>query len=368
MEVRFLDLAQQYAGYRGRVLQAITEVCDKQTFALGPAVAAFEKRAAAYCGVRHAVGVSSGTDALLVSLMALGVGPGDEVITTPFTFFATAGAISRLGARPVFVDVRPDTYNIDPDLIEPAVTDRTKAIIPVHLYGQAAAMEAIVEVASRHELKVIEDAAQAIGAERNGRRCGGLGDLAAFSFYPTKNLGGFGDGGMVTTDNDELAARVRILRDHGQDPRYYYHVIGGNFRLDGIQGAVLDVKLDYVDGWNARRRALARLYDRLLADSPVQTPLIEAENISCYHQYTIVAPRRDALKDYLADKGIGSAIFYPKPLHLQTCFKDLGYSPGDLPVAERLAEEVLSLPIYPELTDQQIHYVAGAIRAFYWAE
>ncbi len=264
-----------------------------------------------------------------------------------------------------FADIDEKTFNLDPAKVAEKITSRTKAIIPVHLFGQAAAMEPILEIASRHGLSVLEDAAQAIGAERDGRRCGGLGNLAAFSFYPTKNLGGFGDGGMVTTDSDELAARVKIFRDHGQDPRYFYHIIGGNFRLDGIQGAALNVKLDYVDTWNGRRRALAGIYDRLLADSPVQTPFIEPRNLCCYHQYTIVAPRRDELKDYLAEKGVGSAIFYPKPLHVQACFEELGYKDGDLPVSERLAQEVLSLPVYPELTDEQVHYAAGAIRAFY---
>ena len=365
MRVPILDLKAQYAAIKQQVTRAIGEVCENQAFALGPAVAEFEQNVAAYCGSKHAVGVSSGTDALLVSLMALGIKPGDEVITTPFSFFATAGCIVRVGARPVFADVDPDSFNIAPSGIEEKINDRTSAIIPVHLFGQIAEMEAITEIAKRHDLSVIEDAAQAIGASRNGSKAGNFGDYGCFSFYPTKNLGGFGDGGLVTTNNDVLADDIRTLRDHGQKPRYFYKVIGGNFRLDGIQGAVLNVKLKYLDEWNEKRRQNAALYGGLFAGSPVRTPAIDPDNVSIYHQYTVTVPERDKLQKYLADNEIGSAVFYPKPLHLQDCFRELGYKQGDMPVAERLCNEVLSLPVYPELTPEQIEYVAGTVLKFY---
>jgi dTDP-4-amino-4,6-dideoxygalactose transaminase len=365
MRVPVLDLKAQYAAIRDEVMQAIGEVCESQIFALGPAVAEFEKNIAAYCKSKHAIGVSSGTDALLVSLMALGVKSGDEVITTPFSFFATAGCVVRVGARPVFVDVEPDSYNIDTDAIEEKITEKTRAIIPVHLFGQLARMEAIMEIAERHNLAVIEDAAQAIGASRNGILAGNFGDCGCFSFYPTKNLGGFGDGGLVTTNSDSLAEDIRTLRDHGQKPRYFYKIIGGNFRLDGIQGAVLNVKLKYLDDWNEKRRQNAALYDDLFAGSPVGTPVIDPGNVSIYHQYTVTVPEREELQKYLAENDIGSAVFYPKPLHLQDCFKQLGYKQGDMPVAERLCNEVLSLPVYPELSRREIEYVAGTILKFY---
>ncbi len=365
MQIPILDLKAQYATIRDEVTRAISEVCESQAFALGPAVAQFEQNIAAYCGSTHAIGVSSGTDALLVCLMALDVKPGDEVITTPFTFFATAGCIVRVGARPVFVDVDPQSYNIDPAGIEEKITERTRAIIPVHLFGQLARMEAIMDIARRHNLAVIEDAAQAIGASRDGVKAGNFGDCGCFSFYPTKNLGGFGDGGLVTTNSDVLAGDIRILRDHGQSPRYFYRVIGGNFRLDGVQGAVLNVKLKYLESWNARRRQHAALYDRLFAGSLVRTPEIDAGNLSIYHQYTVTVPDRDALQKYLAENGVGSSVFYPKPLHLQDCFRELGYREGDMPMAEKLCGEVLSLPIYPELQRDQVEYVAQMVLKFY---
>jgi len=360
-----LDLNAQYQTIRQEVSAAIADVCDKQAFALGPAVAAFEKNIAEYCGCKHAIGVSSGTDALLVSLMALGIGAGDEVITTAFTFFATAGSVARLGAKPVFADVDPQTFNIDPAQIERKLTAKTRAIIPVHVFGQMAPMKAITEIAAAHDLAVVEDAAQAIGAAQAGVKAGCLGDYGCFSFYPSKNLSAFGDAGLVTTNSDQNAERVRILRHHGQNPTYFYKVVGGNFRLDGIQAAVLDVKLRYIEQWNEKRRQIAARYDQLLAEAPVRTPKIAPENTSIYHQYTIVAPRRDALRDHLAANGIGSAVFYPRPLHLQECFAELGYAPGDFPVAERLCGEVLSLPIYPELTAAQVEYVAEMICRFY---
>jgi dTDP-4-amino-4,6-dideoxygalactose transaminase len=365
MRVPILDLKVQYAAIKDEITQAINKVCESQAFALGPAVAEFEKNVAAYCNSNHAIGVSSGTDALLVSLMALGLKPGDEVITTPFSFFATAGCIVRIGARPVFVDVDPESYNIDPAGIEEKISEKTRAIIPVHLFGQLANMETIADIAERHNLAVIEDAAQAIGASRNGTLAGNFGDCGCFSFYPTKNLGGFGDGGLVTTNSDTLADEIRTLRDHGQKPRYFYKVVGGNFRLDGIQGAVLNVKLKYLDGWNEKRRQNAALYDSLFAGSPVGTPEIDSGNVSIYHQYTITVSERDELQKYLAENGIGSAVFYPKPLHLQDCFAELGYKQGDMPVAEKLCKEVLSLPVYPELLREEIEYVAGTVLKFY---
>ena len=365
MQIPILDLKAQYASIKDEVIQAISEVCDNQAFALGPAVAEFEENVAKYCNSKYALGVSSGTDALLVSLMALDIKPSDEVITSPFTFFATAGSIIRLGAKPVFVDVDRNSFNIDPSAIEQKITDKTRAIIPVHLFGQIAQMKAITEIANRHNLVVIEDAAQAIGASQNGIKAGNFGDCGCFSFYPTKNLGGFGDGGLVTTNREDLATKIKTLRDHGQNPRYFYKVIGGNFRLDGIQGAVLNVKLRYLDGWNEKRRQNAALYDSLFSDSPVKTPEINANNVSIYHQYTITVQDRDKLQQFLAENNIGSAIFYPKPLHLQDCFSNLGYKPGDLPIAEQLCKEVLSLPIYSELDTDQIEYVAKTILKFY---
>jgi dTDP-4-amino-4,6-dideoxygalactose transaminase len=365
MQVPLLDLKAQYATIKDEINQAINEVCESQYFALGPAVAEFEKRIAEYCSCRHAIGVSSGTDALLVSLMALGIKAGDEVITTPFTFFSTAGSVVRLGAKPVFVDVDPDSYNIDPSAVEERITEKTRAIIPVHLFGQAAQMKPIEEIAKRHNIAVIEDAAQAIGASQDGVMCGNFGDCGCFSFYPTKNLGGFGDGGLVTTNEDDLAEQIKVLRDHGQYPRYFYKIIGGNFRLDGLQGAVLNVKLKYLERWNIKRRDNAALYDSLFADSPVKVPKIDANNVSIYHQYTVVVPERDGLQKFLSENNVGSAIFYPKPLHLQDCFSELGYKKGDLPVAERLCDEVLSLPIYSELVPEQIEYVAKTVLKFY---
>jgi dTDP-4-amino-4,6-dideoxygalactose transaminase len=365
VQVPFLDLKAEYATYKSEALRAISEVCESQLFALGPAVAEFEGKIAAYCGSKFAIGVSSGTDALIASLMAMGMGPGSEVITTPFTFFATAGCIARVGARPVFVDVEADSYNIDARRIEEKITEKTRAIIPVHLFGQMAQMKPIMEIAGRYELAVIEDAAQAIGASQDGTECGNFGDCGCFSFYPTKNLGGFGDGGLVTTNSKTLAEKIKILRDHGQSPRYFYKVIGGNFRLDSIQAAVLNVKLKYLDEWNEKRRRIAALYDEIFADSPVARPKAASNNFSTYNQYTVTVPRRDELQKFLGENQIGSAVFYPKPLHLQECFSDLGYRQGDMPVAERLCGEVLSLPIYPELTEGQIEYVGKMVLKFY---
>jgi len=365
MQVPFLDLRTQYATYKSEVIRAVTDVCESQLFCLGPAVAEFEEKIASCCGSKFAIGVSSGSDALLVGLMALEIKPGDEVITTPFTFFATAGAIARLGAKPVFVDVNPDSYNIDPAGIKEKITEKTRAIMPVHLFGQVAQMKPIMEIAERHNLTVIEDAAQAIGATQDNIKCGNFGHLGCFSFYPTKNLGGFGDGGLLTTNDEKLAERVRLLRTHGENPRYFYRMLGGNFRLDSIQAAVLGVKLKYLDRWNEKRRQNAAFYDVLFAGSPVKTPKIDSNNVSIYHQYTVTVPQRDRLQKFLAENEIGSAVFYPMPLHLQDCFRQLGYRDGDLPVAERLCSQVISLPIYPELKTSQIEYVAETVLKFY---
>ncbi len=360
-----MDLKAQYATIKDEVMQAITGVCESQSFCLGPAVAEFEEKIAAYCNSKYAIGVSSGSDALLISLMALGIKPRDEVITTPFTFFATAGSVARLGAKPVFVDVNPDSCNIDSDCIKEKITEKTRAIIPVHLFGQVAQMKPIMEIAKRHNLAVIEDAAQAIGATQGGVKCGNFGCLGCFSFYPSKNLGGFGDGGLVTTNNKNLAERIKLLRTHGENPRYFHQAIGGNFRLDSLQAAVLSVKLKYLDNWNQKRKQNAELYDKLFADSPVKTPKIDSNNVSNYHQYTITVPERDRLQKFLAENEISSAVFYPKPLHLQDCFREAGYKEGSLPVAERLCGEVLSLPVFPELTAEQIEYVANTVLKFY---
>jgi len=366
MQVPLLDLKAQYASIREEIIPAIQAVLESQVFSIGPAVKELEKTIAEYCGCKRAVGVSSGTDALLVSLMALGVGPGDEVITTPFTFFATAGGIWRVGARPVFVDIDPQTFNIDPAGIEAAVTGKTKAIIPVHLFGQMAEMEAIVPIAERHGLAVIEDAAQAFGASRDGQMAGSIGTVGCLSFYPTKTLGAFGDGGMVLTGDLELADRLEKIRNHGQGSSYVHEFVGGNFRLDNLQAAVLGVKMRHLPDWIRRRQAIGRRYGELLADcTEVVTPTIQPKNVSSFNYYVIRAQRRDELRAFLADKGIGTGIYYPLCLHEQNCFASLGYQRGQFPHAEQAAGEVLALPIYPEMTDEQIAAAAGAIKAFY---
>ncbi len=365
MQVPFFDLKAQYAEYKAEALQVIGEVCESQMFCLGPHVAKFEEKIRDYCGCKYAIGVSSGTDALLLSLMTLEIGDGDEVITTPFTFFATAASVARVGAKPVFADVDEDSYNIDPARIEEKVTEKTRAIIPVHLFGQTAQMRPVMEITGRHGLAVIEDGAQALGATQNGIKCGNFGDLACFSFYPTKNLGAFGDAGLVTTNDEELAEKVRLLRVHGEHPRYIHRMIGGNFRMDNIQGAVLSVKLKHLDGWNEKRRGNAVIYDGIFAGSPVKAPVTEPNNFSIYNLYTIRVPERDGLRECLTENGVGCGVFYPKPLHLQECFTELGYKAGDFPVAERLCSEVLSLPIYPELRPEQIEHVAKTVLRFY---
>lgn len=376
MKIPLLDLKAQYAAIKDEVKKALEEVLESQVFILGPHVDELERNIAVYSQVKHAVGVSSGTDALLVCLMALGIQPGDEVITTPFTFFSTAGVISRLCARPVFVDVDPVTFNIDPAKIERAITKKTKAIIPIHLFGQCADMDPILEIAEKRRLSVIEDAAQSLGAEYKGRRAGSIGHLGIFSFFPSKNLGGFGDGGMVVTKDDALAEKVKILRVHGSKPKYYHKTVGGNFRLDALQAAVLNVKLKYLDAWSGKRRENAEYYDLKFRESGltgrgiVKTPAPVYKgggdrNYHIYNQYTIWVKDRDKLQAHLKANAIGTEIYYPLPLHLQECFKDLGYKKGDLPVSEEAGGSVLSIPVYPELTQAQKDYVIQKIAEFY---
>jgi dTDP-4-amino-4,6-dideoxygalactose transaminase len=361
MKVPLLDLKVQYAAIKDEVLRAIGEVLDSQVCILGPRVAELERQVATLSDCKFGVGISSGTDALLAALMALEIGAGDEVITTSFTFFATAGCVSRTGARPVFVDVDPRTYNIDPELIERAITPRTKAIIPVHLYGQMCDMDAIMEIAQRHRLFVIEDAAQSISSTYKGRKAGSIGNVGCFSFFPSKNLGGAGDGGMLVTNDADLNDRLLVMRSHGSKPKYYHKVIGGNFRLDPLQAAVLIVKLPHLSGWSEARRRNAAIYDKEFAGSPIGTPWISPDSVSIFNQYVIRVPNRDELKAHLDAQQIGCEIYYPVPLHLQECFKNLGYKEGDLPVSERAAREVLALPIYPELSGEQIRFVSSTI-------
>ena len=377
MNIPLLDLSLQHNPIEGELSQAITRVIKKSAFILGAEVQNFEKKIADYCGTQFAIGVSSGTDALLISLMGLDIQPGDEVITTPFSFFATAGCVSRLGARPVLVDIDPVTYNIDPEKIEAAVSSKTKAILPVHLYGQCADSDRIVEIARRHNLKVVEDAAQSLGAQyKDGRKTGNLGDVGCFSFFPTKNLGGFGDGGMVVTNNAELEDKIRILRVHGSRPKYYHKLIGGNFRLDSLQAAVLDVKLDHLESWNAARRTNAGRYNQLFQDNclietgRVQVPqAVYAEskvlNHHIYNQYVIRVQNRDALRAHLKEQGVGTEVYYPVPFHLQACFDYLGYKEGDFPESETACHETLALPVYPGMTQEQQEYVVQKIKDFF---
>jgi dTDP-4-amino-4,6-dideoxygalactose transaminase len=362
MNVKLLDLQAQYVGIRNEIRRAIDEVCDQQALTLGPAVEKFEKQLAEYCQTKHAIGVSSGTDALLCCMMALGIKPGDEVICPSFTFFATAGCVARVGATPVFVDIDPATFNLDPQQVRAKITRRTRGIIPVHLFGQMADMEAINAIAAEHGIPVIEDAAQAIGAKRNGKVACSMGLAGCLSFYPTKNLGAFGDAGAICTNDDKFAETCRLLRVHGSGHAYHHKLVGGMFRMAGIQGAVLGVKLKYLDGWHESRRRNAALYDKLLAGSKVITPHIDDGNWSIYNQYVVRVPDRDRVKQQLADKGIGSAIYYPIPLHEQECFRQLGYKRGDLPETERACAEVLALPIYPELTEDELRYVVAELR------
>jgi dTDP-4-amino-4,6-dideoxygalactose transaminase len=376
--VPLLDLKAQYASIRDEVQAALDRVIGTQYFILGPEVEALENEVAAYSQCQFGIGVSSGTDALLACLMAIGIRPGDEVVTTPYTFFATAGCVARLGAKPVFVDIDPLTYNMNPAGLEAAITGRTRAIIPVHLFGQMADMDPIMAIAGRHKVYVIEDAAQAIGSEYKGRRAGSIGHLGCFSFFPSKNLGAFGDGGMVTTNDPALADQVRLLRGHGARPKYYHKVVGGNFRLDALQAAVLRVKLKYLDGWSAARQRNAATYRHLFAAAGlvredasdmdrhpgVVLPHDAGYGRHIYNQFVIRAARRDELVAYFKKCHIGCEIYYPVSLHLQECFADLGCRAGDFPCSEAAAAQTLALPIYPELTEEMLGTVVGAASDF----
>jgi dTDP-4-amino-4,6-dideoxygalactose transaminase len=385
MTVPLLDLKPQYRALKAELDAAMLEVAATQMFILGPEVRALEAEIAAYCGARHGIGLSSGTDALLVALMAYGTGPGDEVVTSPYSFFATGGTVARLGARPLFLDIDPETYNLDPEqvaaflargcerrdggLFNRATGGRIRALMPVHLYGQAADMDALVPLAREHGLPVIEDAAQAIGTEWMGRRVAGIGEIGCLSFFPTKNLGAFGDAGMCVTSDDELAHRLRILRVHGGEPKYHHAVIGGNFRIDELQAAVLRVKFRHLEEWHAGRQRNAAYYDRAFAaagiTARVVTPTARPGCRHIYNQYVIRVPDRDRLRAYLGQQGVGTEIYYPVPLHMQQCFAYLGHKPGDCPQSALAAAETLALPIYPELEERQLQYVVDTIAGFY---
>ncbi len=388
MQVPLLDLKPQYAPLAAELQAVIARVCASQHFILGPAVRELEASVARYCQCRHGIGVSSGTDALLLALMALGIGPGDAVITSPFTFFATACTIARTGARPLFCDIEPLTFNISPaalaqlldaecerrgaEIIHRSSGTRVRALMPVHLYGQLADMPAIMEIAQRHRLQVIEDAAQAIGAaDERQRRAGSFGDVGCLSFFPTKNLGAFGDAGMCVANDAALAERMEILRVHGGKPKYYHALIGGNFRIDELQAAVLNVKLPHLDDWTAARQRNAAFYDRAFAAAglagAIRPPHARPGVRHIYNQYVVRARARDALRQYLTAAGVGTEIYYPVPLHLQQCFAYLGHAAGDFPLSEQAAAETLALPIFPELTETQLQYVVDSITAYYCA-
>src|SRR5215213_6422792 len=369
MNVPLLDLQAQYVSLRDELREALERVMISQRFVLGDEVRELENTIAAYCETKHAIGCASGSDALLLTLMALDVKTGDEVITTPFSFFATAACVARLGARPVFVDIDPQTYNIDPSMVADAITPRTKAIMPVHIYGQCALMDPLLELSERRGIPIVEDAAQAIGASDKGRRAGSIGLMGCFSFYPTKNLGGAGDGGMVTTNDTRIAERLRRLRAHGGSTEYQHEEVGINSRLDELQAAVLRVKFPSLDRWSEERARRAERYTELLNKAnlsfPLMTPYVRRAGRHIFHQYVIrVSGNRDNLSEHLKAHGIGSKVYYPVPLHLQECFSNLGYKEGDFPQSESAARETLALPVYPELTDEQQVYVVESIRSF----
>ncbi len=369
MNVPLLDLKAQYISIKDEVTEAIERVFEHQRFIIGPEVKELEEKIADYCKAKYAVSVSSGTDALLAALMAAGIKPGDEVITTTYSFFATAGCIHRVGAIPVFVDIDEKTYNIDIEQIEKKITGKTKAIIPVHLFGQMCNMEPVMKIARNHGLKVIEDSAQSIGAiyqkDKISYKAGSMGDFGCFSFFPSKNLGACGDGGMIVTQDKELADMLEILRNHGAKPKYYHKIVGGNFRLDTLQAAILLVKLKYLDSWSSGRRRNAKYYNERFSGTAILTPYVEDYNYSIYNQYVIRVRNRDKLLKHLQTNGIGCEIYYPVPLHLQECFSYLGYKKGDLPVSEKIAEETIALPVYTELTKEQKDYVVDKILEFY---
>jgi len=364
MQVPLLDLKTQYASIKDEVLAAVSDVLESQQCIGGPKVTELEENIAAISDCKFAVGASSGTDAILNCLMSLDVGVGDEVITTPFTFFATVGCIARIGAKPVFVDIDPKTYNLNPNIVEQAITRKTKAIVPVHLFGQMADMDPIVEIADKYNLSVIEDAAQSITSTYKGRKAGSIGAAGCFSFFPSKNLGGAGDGGMIVTNNEQLYSRLKTMRNHGSNPKYYHQFVGGNFRLDAIQAAVLLVKLSYLDDWSETRRRNAAFYNEKFTDTVVETPYIHPDCVSIYNQYVIRIPKRDEVLAHLRKENIGCEIYYPCPMHLQECFRNLGYKQGDFPETEKASKEVLAIPIYPELTDDMQDGVAEKIISF----
>lgn len=369
MNVPLLDLKSQYASIKQEIQMVLEEVCAEQSFILGAHVLKLEQTLASYIGTDHAIGVASGSDALLLSLMEVGIEPGDRVVTVPFTFFASAGVISRLHARPVFVDVTLDTFNLDPTRLPAILTPDVKAILPVHLFGQCADMEPILQIADEKRIPVIEDACQAIGAARNGVQAGAFGRTGCFSFFPSKNLGGFGDGGLIATRDPLAAERLRLLRVHGSRSEYHHHFIGMNSRLDALQAAILQVKFQHLAEWTAKRQAHAASYQKLFhacgLDERLTVPIVSSGNTHVYNQFTIRTPQRDELSAYLTQHGIGNRIYYPVPLHLQECYQDLGYHKGDFPVSEQLSQEVLSLPIYPELTPDQLQYVVDTIKTFF---
>ena len=363
--VPYLDLRAQLKPLRAELDAAIARTLDNCSFCLGPDVAQFEKDFAAFCGAQHALGFNSGTSALHVAMLLLGVGPGDEVITTPYTFIATSWAISYCGAKPVYVDIDDATFNINPKLIEKAITPRTKVVMPVHLYGQPFDVDAVLEICRTHKLPLVEDSAQSHGAKYKGKTIGTFGEMSGFSFYPGKNLGACGEGGALVTNNSEFARRAKSLREHGSSVRYYHDEVGFNYRMEGIQGAVLGVKLPHLKKWTRERQRVARRYAELLKETPLQLPQEASFAESVWHLYVVRHPRRDELKAHLDANGVGCALHYPLPLHLQKCYASLGHKPGDFPVAEKAARECLSLPIYPELTDAQIQRVAEVVRGFF---
>lgn len=367
--IPLLDLHAQFRSIESEIRAAMDRVLESQHFILGPEVNALEKEIAAYARCQYAIGVTSGSDALLVALMVLGVGPGDEVVTSPHTFFATVGAISRLGAKPVFADIELDSYNLDPKKIERVLTPKTRALIPVDLFGQAADMGPMMKLCTDRKIPIIEDAAQAIGTEYQGKRIGSLGAIGCFSFFPSKNLGGFGDGGMVTSNDPTLAEKLKIFRAHGSKPKYFHKYVGGNFRLDALQAAVLRVKLKYLDQWTSARQRNADRYDRLLANGKLEEfvtpPWRRPGDRHIFNQYVIRVKKRDELRKHLSDHGIQTEIYYPLPMHMQECFAYLGYKRGDFPLAERAADETFAIPVYPELTESQQARVIETIQAFY---
>ncbi|MBN1456884.1 MAG: DegT/DnrJ/EryC1/StrS family aminotransferase [Sedimentisphaerales bacterium] len=364
MQVPLLDLKAQYSKIREEMLAAVTEVLDSQICIGGPKLAELEEKIAKISDCKYGIGASSGTDAILSSLMSLGIGAGDEVITTPFTFFATTGCIHRAGAKAVFVDIDPKTYNIDPSKIEAAITEKTKAILPVHLFGQMADMDPIMEIAKKHGLYVIEDAAQSITSVYKGKKAGSFGATGCFSFYPSKNLGGIGDGGMIVTNDEEVKEKLLIMRNHGGGHKYFNEVVGGNFRLDALQAAGLLVKLKHLDEWSQGRRDNASYYNKKFKGTAVGIPYIDPNCISIYNQYVVRVPKRDEALAYLREKNIGCVVYYPLCMHMQKCFKYLGYKEGDMPESEKASKEVMALPIYPELTNEMKDFVAESLLEF----